>query len=207
MFHGSRRQCPRRECSSCVCFQAARGPVRDSEDGATAGTSGRQSSGEAESINSCRQEEPSRYRPISFLRESTGQRVRIDPHHLRGLTRWQVTPWRDGTTLAVFGSLVILGHMAVLTLHPVCTCDPEGRVRRRGPRPWQARAGFGTIVTPAVTPCHCSPPLVRCCHSPFDRASRPRDPRRVARPPGLEPGTVGLEVRCSIQLSYGRNLP
>ena len=25
-----------------------------------------------------------------------------------------------------------------------------------------------------------------------------------ARPPGLEPGTVGLEIRCSVQLSYGR---
>ena len=47
------------------------------------------------------------------------------------------------------------------------------------------------------------------------RASRSRTPsrscgarsavaERVARPPGLEPGTAGLEIRCSIQLSYGR---
>gem|GEM_PF-5509887 len=27
---------------------------------------------------------------------------------------------------------------------------------------------------------------------------------RKVRPPGLEPGTYGLEVRCSIQLSYER---
>jgi len=27
----------------------------------------------------------------------------------------------------------------------------------------------------------------------------------MARPPGLEPGTAGLEIRCSIQLSYGRS--
>ena len=27
---------------------------------------------------------------------------------------------------------------------------------------------------------------------------------RVARPEGFEPSTVALEVRCSIQLSYGR---
>lgn len=30
---------------------------------------------------------------------------------------------------------------------------------------------------------------------------------RVARPAGFEPATVGLEVRCSVQLSYGRMAP
>jgi hypothetical protein len=34
-----------------------------------------------------------------------------------------------------------------------------------------------------------------------------RKARSVARPEGLEPSTYGLEVRCSIQLSYGRPAP
>ena len=29
---------------------------------------------------------------------------------------------------------------------------------------------------------------------------------RLVRPAGLEPATLGLEGRCSIQMSYGRNI-
>ena len=32
---------------------------------------------------------------------------------------------------------------------------------------------------------------------------RIRDRRKSLPPPGLEPGTYGLEIRCSIHLSYG----
>jgi hypothetical protein len=35
--------------------------------------------------------------------------------------------------------------------------------------------------------------------------SRPASRAQVARPAGLEPATLGLEGRCSIQLSYGRS--
>ena len=31
-------------------------------------------------------------------------------------------------------------------------------------------------------------------------------PRLRPRPAGLEPATYGLEIRCSVQLSYGRKL-
>ena len=34
----------------------------------------------------------------------------------------------------------------------------------------------------------------------------PKAAKGMVRPPGLEPGTAGLEIRCSIQLSYGRDL-
>jgi hypothetical protein len=34
----------------------------------------------------------------------------------------------------------------------------------------------------------------------------PQPALAMVRPPGLEPGTAGLEIRCSIQLSYGRAL-
>src|SRR5580700_3027240 len=33
---------------------------------------------------------------------------------------------------------------------------------------------------------------------------KPISARQLARPAGLEPATLGLEDRCSIQLSYGR---
>ena len=34
----------------------------------------------------------------------------------------------------------------------------------------------------------------------------PESWKELARPPGLEPGTLGLEVPCSIQLNYGRTV-
>ncbi len=36
------------------------------------------------------------------------------------------------------------------------------------------------------------------------KVSAPCLHRKVARPEGVEPPTLGTEIRCSIQLSYGR---
>ena len=46
-----------------------------------------------------------------------------------------------------------------------------------------------------------SPDRLRSCATRYTVLRR----KRVARPPGLEPGTCGLEIRCSIRLSYGRS--
>ena len=46
---------------------------------------------------------------------------------------------------------------------------------------------------------HCGRPLAVCA------AFAAFEPQ-VLRPPGLEPGTPGLEGRCSIRLSYGRGM-
>src|SRR5882762_5894100 len=44
-----------------------------------------------------------------------------------------------------------------------------------------------------------------CGESIFPAQSRGADGRKMARPPRLERGTLCLEGRCSIQLSYGRS--
>ena len=42
---------------------------------------------------------------------------------------------------------------------------------------------------------------------PFQAPERPRAPRTLAGVAGLEPAALGLEIRCSIQLSYTPALP
>ncbi len=54
---------------------------------------------------------------------------------------------------------------------------------------------------------HCvhSKLLPRFCQTCYPRPGKPRFARAcMARPAGFEPATLGLEGRCSIQMSYGR---
>ena len=106
------------------------------------------------------------------------------------------------------------------------TGDPEAAGRARGRQPGGARAA---LQPPARRPAQrrqAREPHARARCTPTSR-SRTTVPemytieylcsfesefspwsasqRALARPPGLEPGTVGLENRCSIRLSYGRS--
>ena len=66
--------------------------------------------------------------------------------------------------------------------------------RPPGPQP-------GALTTELHPPC-LRPFLLRVASHPARGATR--FPENMVRPAGFEPATYGLEVRCSIQLSYGR---
>jgi hypothetical protein len=58
--------------------------------------------------------------------------------------------------------------------------------------------------------CFCSYPNSAFCVLPKVNTHRSfsvceKSQAELARPAGLEPATTGLEIRCSIRLSYGRN--
>ncbi len=62
-----------------------------------------------------------------------------------------------------------------------------------------ASVAVGTVVS-------AEPALRRVfLRAPVSSATRLATKVEVARPPGLEPGTPGLEIPCSIRLSYGRS--
>ncbi len=69
---------------------------------------------------------------------------------------------------------------------------------------------------PGALPTELRPPFVRLYFNSANDVSLKVNPHQsfpnyqnsqadLARPAGLEPAATGLEIRCSIQLSYGRN--
>jgi hypothetical protein len=56
---------------------------------------------------------------------------------------------------------------------------------------------FGLPPPPESRRLACQPKLAECC----------KRERRLVRPEGLEPPALWFEARCSIQLSYGRDVP
>ncbi len=103
----------------------------------------------------------------------------------------------------------------VLTMDRYCHLRAEDEVRALDslpalPDPTEARRSAvrltGTDGTPALGVHSAS---YSASEDAGSRALMPLDATEevvMARPAGLEPATVGLEIRCSIQLSYGRSI-